>query len=47
MVPSYKRAIKNNSQNKEFNWSLLSILINIKHAFGMLKGWWKSLPGLK
>ena len=47
MVPPYKGAAKNNSQNKEFNQSLLSVCIDIEHAFGILQGRWKSLTGLR
>ena len=47
MVPPYKGAAKNNPQNKEFNRCLSSVRIDIEHAFGMLKGRWKSLIGLR
>lgn len=47
IVPPYKGVAKNNPQNKEFNQYLSSIQFDIEHAFGMLKGQWKSLTDLR
>lgn len=37
MVFSYKEVTKNNLQDKEFNWSLLSVYINIKYISDIFK----------
>ena len=47
VISPYKKptSLSNNSQH--FNRILSSIRIDIEHAFGMLKGRWKSLCGLR
>ena len=46
MIPPYKAPYILRCSNQKFNYRLLSISIDIKHAFGILKGRWKSLTGL-
>lgn len=47
MVPPYKAPYTFRPKNQKFNKWLSSIQIDIKHMFGMLKGRWKSLIGLR
>lgn len=47
MVPPYKAPEANRSENHAFNKQLSHIRIDIEHTFGMLKGRWKSLTGMR
>lgn len=47
MVPTYKAPETNRSENHAFNKQLSHIRIDIEHTFGMLKGRWKSLTGMR
>ena len=47
MIPPYKAPYTLRRNNQKFNRRLSSIRIDIEHAFGMLKGRWKSLTGLR
>lgn len=47
MVPPYKAPHISLKENRRFNKRLSSIRIDIEHAFGMLKGRWKSLTALR
>lgn len=47
LIPPYKNPAALKLVNKRFNRKLSSIRIDIEHAFGMLKGRWNSLTGLR
>lgn len=47
MVTPYKAPASNMRANKRFNQKLSSVQIDIKHAFGMLKGCWQSLTAMR
>lgn len=47
MIPPYKAPHTLCRSNQKFNCRLSSICIDIEYAFGMLKGRWKSLTGLR
>lgn len=47
MIPLYKAPYTSYCSNRKCNHQLSSICIDIEHAFGMLKGRWKSLTGLR
>ncbi len=47
MVPPYKAPNTSRRSNQKSNCQLSSICIDIEHAFGMLKGRWKSLTRLR
>ena len=47
LVPRYKAPDTNERINRKFNKKLSRVRIDIEHAFGMLKGRWKSLTGLR
>jgi len=46
-MPPYKKPAALQRPNKSFNYYLSKIRIDIEHAFGILKGRWKSLCGLR
>lgn len=47
LVAPYKRPLANRPANRTFNTRLSNIRIDIEHAFGILKGRWQSLSGLR
>ena len=47
MIPLYKAPYTLRCSNQKFNCRLSSIRIDIEHAFGILKGRWKSLTELR
>ncbi|KAE8211094.1 hypothetical protein CF319_g9363, partial [Tilletia indica] len=47
VVTPYKRPHSNARVNKRFNKLLSSVRIDIEHAFGLLKGRWSCLKGLR
>ncbi|KAE8195680.1 hypothetical protein CF328_g4359 [Tilletia controversa] len=47
VVTPYKKPLANRLPNRRFNKLLSSIRIDIEHAFGLLKGRWTSLKGLR
>ena len=47
MVSPYKAPEANQVENNKFNKQLSHICIDIEHTFGILKGRWKSLTGLR
>lgn len=47
LISPYKAPLTQNSSNCRFNRKLSSLRIDIEHAFGILKGRWGSLVGLR
>ena len=47
LIPPYKAPAANKTENKAFNRLLSSCRVDIEHAFGVLKGRWRSLTGLR
>lgn len=47
LVSPYKSPFTNEKENRRFNQKLSQIRIDIEHAFGVLKGQWGSLTGLR
>lgn len=47
VVPPFKKPHSDFPQNQEFNRRLSSVRINIEHIFGMLKGRFRSLRGIR
>lgn len=47
LVPPYKAPDNRVRQNTQFNKLLSNVCIDIEHAFGMFKGRWRSLTGLR
>ena len=47
LVPPYKAPHARSKEIRQFNRRLSSARIDIEHAFGILKGRWKSLTGLR
>lgn len=47
VLPPYRKPQSNQRDNKKFNYQLSRIRVDIEHAFGMLKGRWYSLNGLR
>ncbi|MBW0573088.1 hypothetical protein O181_112803 [Austropuccinia psidii MF-1] len=43
IVPAYKRVLAQNEYNHSFDHCLEKSRVQIKHAIGILKGWWFSL----
>ncbi|MBW0519511.1 hypothetical protein O181_059226 [Austropuccinia psidii MF-1] len=43
VVPAYKGVVAPNEDNHSFNYCLAKSRVRIKHAIGILKGWWFSL----
>ncbi|MBW0501122.1 hypothetical protein O181_040837 [Austropuccinia psidii MF-1] len=43
VVPAYKGVVAQNEDNRSFNYCLAKSRVRIKHAIGILKGWWFSL----
>ncbi|MBW0571564.1 hypothetical protein O181_111279 [Austropuccinia psidii MF-1] len=43
VVPAYKGVVPQNEDNHSFNYCLEKSRVRIKHAIGILKGWWLSL----
>jgi hypothetical protein len=46
-MPPYKKPYPHGEKSKTFNFWLSHVRIDIEHAFGILKGRWKSLCGLR
>ena len=47
LITPYKRPEQHSIANRRFNQQLSSVRIDIEHAFGILKGRWQSLCGLR
>ena len=47
LTPPYKAPAANKAENRSFNKLLSSCRVDIEHAFGVLKGRWRSLTGLR
>lgn len=47
LIPPFKKPLANQRLNKRFNYHLSNIRVDIEHAFGVLKGRWVSLCGLR
>lgn len=47
LIPPYKAPHTQQSENRRFNRKLSNVRVDIEHAFGILKGRWASLAGLR
>ena len=47
LISPYKSPLTNEKQNRRFNQKLFRIRVDIEHTFGILKGRWGSLTGLR